>query len=248
VEGAQTRALSPTQASTYLDCPARWYYRYALGLPDEAGTALAVGKAVHRGIVAAIGARAYDGDPQELAECVAAIAQEELSQAKLEEDESSIQLTNQISNLVKLYAAESLPAIDVARVEVPVAGEIGGIPVHGIVDLITTAGQVIDIKTAAKSPSGLRASHQLQLTTYGMLLRAASTRLDTLTKTKTPKLIQQTFEIEESDRQYARTVYSFVADCIASGVHPPHRDANLCSRKHCAYWQQCCEEHGGRIQ
>ena len=39
--------LSPSQANTYLACPAKWYFRYLIGLTEPTAGALALGKAFH---------------------------------------------------------------------------------------------------------------------------------------------------------------------------------------------------------
>src|SRR5919108_3451990 len=40
--------LSPSQVKCYLNCSARWWYRYALGLPDPPGASLVRGRVLHR--------------------------------------------------------------------------------------------------------------------------------------------------------------------------------------------------------
>jgi hypothetical protein len=42
------KVLSPTQARTFLNCSARWWFKYGLGEPDVKHSALALGSAVHR--------------------------------------------------------------------------------------------------------------------------------------------------------------------------------------------------------
>jgi len=42
--------LSPSQANTYLTCPAKRYFRYSIGLIDPATGALALGKAFHQAL------------------------------------------------------------------------------------------------------------------------------------------------------------------------------------------------------
>src|SRR5215510_14852211 len=42
--------LSPSQASTFLSCSARWRFKYLLGLKDPAGGGAARGRAVHLAI------------------------------------------------------------------------------------------------------------------------------------------------------------------------------------------------------
>ena len=40
-------SLSPSQVSTYMTCPAKWYFRYLIGLSEPTTGALALGKAFH---------------------------------------------------------------------------------------------------------------------------------------------------------------------------------------------------------
>src|SRR5690349_496305 len=44
--------LSPTQERTYLDCSARWWFKYGLGLPEVKNSSLALGSAVHHALEA----------------------------------------------------------------------------------------------------------------------------------------------------------------------------------------------------
>ena len=79
--------------------------------------------------------------------------------------------------------------------------------VRGIVDLLDTDGRVVDFKTASKRPNGLSAEHSLQLTTYAMITPGASglRRLDTVTKTKTVLVIQQSYRVGSEDWRFAET-------------------------------------------
>src|SRR5271166_6221118 len=40
--------LSPSQVRTFLGCPAKWWYKYALGLPDPPGASFVRGRVVHK--------------------------------------------------------------------------------------------------------------------------------------------------------------------------------------------------------
>jgi len=40
-------ALSPSQVNTHMTCPAKWYFRYLIGLSEPTTGALALGKAFH---------------------------------------------------------------------------------------------------------------------------------------------------------------------------------------------------------
>ena len=42
--------LSPTQVRTFLNCSARWWFKYGLSLPEPKTSALALGSAVHRAL------------------------------------------------------------------------------------------------------------------------------------------------------------------------------------------------------
>src|SRR6516162_4736005 len=42
------KVLSPTQVRTFLNCSARWWFKYGLGEPETKNSALALGSAVHR--------------------------------------------------------------------------------------------------------------------------------------------------------------------------------------------------------
>ena len=44
--------LSPSQVNTFLSCPAKWYFRYALGLKEPATGSLALGTAFHAAMAA----------------------------------------------------------------------------------------------------------------------------------------------------------------------------------------------------
>jgi hypothetical protein len=71
-------------------------------------------------------------------------------------------------------------------------------------------------------PNGITAEHGLQLTTYAMITPGASglCRLDTVTKTKTVQVIQQTYEVGPQDRRFAETLYPMVQDSIREGLYP----------------------------
>jgi CRISPR/Cas system-associated exonuclease Cas4 (RecB family) len=125
--------------------------------------------------------------------------------------------------------------------------------------VITAGGMLVDLKTASKKPAGISSSHALQLTTYAMLADQAAAKVDppkrhtaarlyTITKTKTPAVVQQTVEITEDDRRYAEFVYAHAQQQMRDGVITPRRSSNLCSKKHCAYWRECVAEYGGSVR
>jgi CRISPR/Cas system-associated exonuclease Cas4 (RecB family) len=144
---------------------------------------------------------------------------------------------------------EAAPPVKPHAVEQAVQGEIAGVTVRGIVDLLDVDGCVFDFKTASKRPNGIPAEHALQLTTYSMITPEASglCRLDTVTKTKTVNVVQQSFQTGPEDRRFAETLYPMVQESIRDGIYPPHRSSPMCSRRYCGYWHECEHEFGGRV-
>ena len=72
-------------------------------------------------------------------------------------------------------------------------------------------------------------------------------RLDTVTKTKTVQVVQQSYQVGADDRRFAETLYPMVQESIRDGIYPPHRSSPMCSRRYCGYWRDCEREFGGRV-
>jgi hypothetical protein len=139
--------LSPSQASTFLSCQARWYFRYMAGLPDPPAGGAVRGKAVHKlieyamrakiaGVMLEIGAfsDAWDTAWDQAAEG-----------AEFAADDDIEGLKDSGARLAHKYLAEVIPTIEPAAVEVPISGAIAGVPVRGIADILTTDGMVVDV-------------------------------------------------------------------------------------------------------
>jgi len=244
--------LSPSQVNTFLSCPAKWYFRYALGLVEPPTGTLALGTAFHSVLAANFRQKIetkQDLPTQELEESFGeafAIAAED---AELREDEEPAALIETGRALVRRYMADAAASIQPQAVELPVEGVIAGVRVHGIVDLLDVAGRIVDFKTAARRPAGITPEYRLQLTTYSMITPGASgpCRLDTVTKTRTAELIQQNCEIGPEERRYAETLYPMAQEAMRDGIYPPRRGSHLCSRRYCGYWRECEREFGGRV-
>jgi putative RecB family exonuclease len=244
--------LSPSQVNTYLTCPAKWYFRYLAGLTEPVTGALALGKAFHAVLATNFRRKLTIGRDMEPAEVHEVFEQEWVlasDEAELRDDEDATELATTGEALVYTYLSEAATTVQPRAVEQPVSGRIAGVKVRGILDLLDTTGCVVDFKTASKRPNGIAADHELQLSTYAMITPGASgaCRLDTVTKTKTVQVIQQTYAVGPEERRLAETLYPMVQDSIRDGIYPPHRSSPLCSRKHCGYWRECEREFGGRV-
>ena len=169
--------------------------------------------------------------------------------AALRDDEDADELAATGQILVAAYVIEAAGPLQPSAVEQTVQGEIAAVKVRGIVDLLDTDGRIVDFKTASKRPNGLSADHSLQLTTYAMITPGASglCRLDTVTKTRTVQVIQQSYQVGSEDRRFAETLYPMVQESIQDGIYPPHRNGPMCSRRYCGYWHECEHEFGGRV-
>jgi RecB family exonuclease len=245
--------LSPSQVTQFLHCPAKWYFRYFLDLEEAGTTATALGKAFHEAIAQNFRHKIETHADLPLAECVEyfhASLGRHLETATIERAAHPVELMDLGSVMLEKYLCEAAPLIQPAAVETRVAGSIGGVKVRGYVDLLDIHGRIIDTKSALKDVKGMSHDHRLQLTSYVMITPEASgvCRLDTVTKGRTVKLAQKSFQVGAADRRYAETIYPMVQESIREGIFLPRRSSGLCSRKYCGYWRSCEREFGGVVR
>jgi CRISPR/Cas system-associated exonuclease Cas4 (RecB family) len=244
--------LSPTQVRTFLDCSAKWWFRYGLRLPEPKTSSLALGSAVHETLAENFRQKIDTREDLDIFGLAALFRQSwarQKEEAVFDPDEDADQLWLLGEQIVRKYVEEAAPSIDPAGVEFEVSGRIGGVPVRGYIDLMDVHGAVIEIKTAARKPPGVPFDHALQVATYRSLSPHASgeARLDVLVKTKTIQLAQHRYTVTESDLHAVRVLYPLVQDGIRSGLYFPNRRSMLCSRRHCAFWRHCEREFGGQV-
>lgn len=109
-------------------------------------------------------------------------------------------------------------------------------------DLRDAQGRVIDLKTAAKTPTEIKSDYRFQVATYRQLLGeivSGEARVDTLVKTKTAKLVQIGCTIDQSDVDSAEKPYPVVQRGIRGGFFTPNRSHYLRSRKCCGFRREC---------
>jgi RecB family exonuclease len=244
--------LSPSQANTFLNCSAKWWFRYGAGLPDAKGGSLERGLAVHKAIehwYRAILDGAPYTDIDELREPYEDAWDALAGEAQFDKDDDIDDLKRSGARLLRLYLEQVAPEIKPAAVEVQVVGAIAGVMVRGYVDLVDTAGRIVDVKTASKSPAGISSDYALQLATYRALLPGSNgqARLDTLVNNKTPKLVTIEYQVSAEDSLLAQNLYPRVREGIREGLYFPNRNSNLCSRKYCNFADACCKEFGGCV-
>jgi RecB family exonuclease len=244
--------LSPSQVSNLMDCSYRWYAKKVLKIPEPPAANQILGRAVHAALAANFEQKC---DTRVDLPVVGALAVYREAWAVLTEgmefrdDEDPDELGKTGEALVTKYMEEASPLIEPAAVEMRVEGVIAGVKVTGYIDLLDVDGRVIDIKTAKAKPNGISPMHRFQVATYWHLtpLARGTGRVDTLVKTKSPQLIQQTFSISELELRAIQTLYPEAQNLIRGGVHFPNRQSMFCSRRHCAFWRHCGQKWGGEV-
>jgi CRISPR/Cas system-associated exonuclease Cas4 (RecB family) len=246
-------SLSPTQVRSFLDCSARWWFKYGLRLREPKNGNLALGIAVHQALEANFREKLDTKEDLPIAGVTAVFRQAWAvisTETEFRDDEDPREIAQVGEILVAKYMEEAAPSIEPAAVELDVNGEIGGVKVLGKVDLIDTDGRVVDVKTSARRPSGIAPDYAFQLATYRQLAPGANgeARLNTLVKTKTVQLIQQSYTVSEADLKSTQVLYPLVQEGIRNGLYFPNRQSTLCSRRNCAFWRQCERDFGGIVE
>ena len=136
--------LSPSQVRTFLDCQARWWFKYGLQLPDPKNSSLALGLAIHRALEVNFREKLETREDLETPGVVMIFRDawmEQAGQTVFMPDESQHDLRRIGERLVAKYMDEVAPRVEPAAVEMDVQGEIAGVQVPvGSICWITRAG------------------------------------------------------------------------------------------------------------
>ena len=254
--------LSPSQTNKFLDCPANWYFKYLVGLPEPVTSSLAVGIAVDNAlshyfrIKAAERVEMSEADVLDVLDTAWADQEAVVS---LREGENADQLHALCQRLVRSYLTEMAPKVQPGvidgspAVQVHVEGLIAGVKVRGIIDLVTDDGAIIDLKTKRDKPGGVPADHMLQLTTYDLLCphSRGQAAIHYMVKGRSEKSVAKTVpftrEIGPSEVTYAESVYPAIQESMRNAIYLPSRTSRFCSRKYCPFWKTCEKEFGGKV-
>jgi RecB family exonuclease len=244
--------LSPSQVRCFMDCQARWWFKYGLKLADSQTGKMALGKAVHSAIAENFAQKLETRGDLPIAGILALYREAwaaDRERTDFRDDENPSELAACGEALVSKYIDEVAPTIDPAAVEMRVEGEIGGVRVQGWIDLLDVSGRIIDIKTAARRPSTIEPDQRFQLATYVRLTPGASgqVRIDTLVKTRTPAIVIQSFTIGPQDLVGIQRLYALAQQAMRSEAYMPNRLSITCSRRNCAYWRRCERDWGGEV-
>jgi len=244
--------LSPSSASQYLGCSAKYFYRKVAKIDDPPTGALTLGSSVHAAItehfLQNIETR-RDLDAIGVAAIYKAEWDKRAKQTEFRDDEDPAEMKAQGLTLVLKYLEEACPQIEPAAVEHHVSGYIGGVLVQGFIDLLDTSGRIVDLKTAAKKPNEVSSDYAFQLATYAQLCPEASgeSRLDTLVKTKTPQLVRIDAKTDQAAIDQTQKLYPLVQQSIRNQTWLPNRSHFMCNRKYCGAWRHCQRDFGGTV-
>ena len=244
--------LSPSQVRCFMDCQARWWFKYGLRYPDPSNGNMALGRAVHAALAQNFAEKIESNEDLPITGVIALFRQAwtaEREQTEFRDVEDPAELAACGESLIAKYMDQSAPLIDPAAVEIHVEGEIAGVKVQGWVDLLDLDGRIIDIKTSARKPSSIEPEYRFQIATYAQLIPCASgqARVDTLVKTKTPSLVTQNFTITNQDLLATHELYPLAQRVMRSELYMPNRVSLLCSRRNCSFWRHCEREWGGEV-
>jgi|SRR5581483_1695908 len=244
--------LSPSKAKLWLECSARWWFKYAMGLPDPPRADMVRGIVIHRVVEAYMKAKRAGQtlEADDLAEIFSSAWEAACEGAVFDGADDLGQLQQEAAILARKYLDEAAPEIEPAKIEMPVAGAIGGVHVRGVVDLMDVHGRIIDLKSSGRKPSKINPGYAFQVATYVQLAPSASgeVRLDTLVNTKTPQLVTLPYRVSEADIRMTQTLYPHIQEGMREGRVFPNRNSTTCSRKYCPYWQECEAEFGGHVE
>lgn len=245
--------LSPSQVRTFFDCPARWWFKYGLHLPERKNSSLALGLAVHQALEVNFREKIETQEDLETPGVVMVFREawmEQVPETEFTADESQSELRRLGERLVAKYMDEVAPKVEPAAVELDVQGEISGVAVRGRVDVLDVEGRLIDFKTASRRPSCVSPDYAFQLATYQQITPGASgeVRIDSLVKTQAIQIVQQAYTVEEPDIRATQVLYPMAQKAMGSGMYCPNRQSLLCSQKHCSFWKHCEGEFGGQVR
>jgi hypothetical protein len=122
--------LSPSQVRTFMDCSARWWYKYGLGLPDPKGSSLVRGIVVHRMAEIYLRTKFAGAAPEvdELAEIFDDVWSETSAEGSFQPGEDLDKLKAQTATLARMYLDEVAPEIEPAVIRGEPAIELVNCP------------------------------------------------------------------------------------------------------------------------
>lgn len=246
--------LSPTQIKTYLQCPAKYFFRFVAKVRKPISREMLFGRAIDSALSCHYDAliRRHEPPPEDI---VTGVFEQQLHDiAQTETEISPKTLGPDIDVGVKAlrsYRRDISPRTSPVAVQSPVVYNVGEVEITGYADLVETKG-VTDWKTASRRLSTIRADDLLQLVCYQYGLGVefpSSTRLSihAIVRAEEPEVYVLSKHFEAEDLQLFLSTLEQVARGVRAQVFPPNRAHPYCRRKYCPYWAECQQQYGGHV-
>lgn len=244
--------LSVSQVQTYLGCALQYRFRYVDKIPSPwRPAALAFGSSVHAAAEWFHRER-IEGrlpSPNDVVRIFEAdwYAQT-LEPLTFPEKETKESLTDKGRILVRLLVEETSPALPQLveeRFEIdlvdPETGEVLETRLRGVIDLVEADGTLVELKTAARAYDTGTLERHLQVSTYALVLflkdgAIPKLRIDTLLKTKVPRLEHYELTRSLADLAWTARLLEGVGHAIAARQFHPNPSWRCCE---CEYFAHC---------
>jgi CRISPR/Cas system-associated exonuclease Cas4 (RecB family) len=249
--------LSWSQCNMYMRCPRSYFFRYVEGMKVPPSSALAVGSSVHKTAEHNNKQKIFSREDVSLKvakEVFSQVWDEMAPSVDFKEDENPGQLKDQGVALVDLLMTRVAPRIQPRAAEEEFILEFSNAEYSfkGIIDVVTEQGEIVDFKTASRTPSQGDIDQDRQITTYYLGHEAlygqppAGAFMDYLVKNKTPK--HERFETSrtEADTKKLLALIAEISRSIRNGFFFPNPTNNLCNPRWCGYWNICKQGEGDK--
>jgi putative RecB family exonuclease len=255
--------VSASRLNLWLRCPLAFRLKYVDGIVPPTSPAMFLGQMVHRGLEFYYRHRqlGITLDAEGVADRLYDVWHEAVESEKVAFDSPTEESASrhQAVDLVRAYLehvddTEAAPQAVETRLEAPLVdpdtGEDLGIPLLGIIDLVTDGDEgplVTDFKTTSRRGRPLDVIHEIQLTSYAYLYRHASGSQEAaleirgLVKTKTPQIEFHRYEARtEAHFRRLFAVCRAYLDGLDSGrfIFRPGLGCQMCDFRHddCGKW------------
>lgn len=239
------RHVSASQISQYQRCPRQWAFRQVLHMKSPPDGGLVRGSGVHHAAEVGMTHKMETGrnpEPEMAATAAAEYVTEQCKSGEivLSDGQTQGHITDDAVRIAEAWATEAAPLVDPIAVEEQFDVLMHGIKVTGRMDVVTT-GRVVDWKTSGKSPSRDDAVQSTQTSLYARATGKPVQYVYLVNQVKGVKVVDIPVSEDES-RQAAALADSTVADVaqgMALGVWPRHRNGWHCSQRWCGYYERC---------
>ena len=251
--------ISPSRLKAWVDCPLKWKAVYIDELRYPASPSMVFGSAIHkaletfhRGLWCSTPA-----SPDELLKLFNETLQEEShppgsDPLLLDEDEMAKQAKGLLDLYVSRYGTEKVAAAELSLTTAVIdlaTGEDLGATLVGVIDLITSEGTVVDVKTSARTSDlfDLTISHSVQLDAYRYLLHSSGAaakemEIRLLVRTKVPRVEAFQLPAKKSFESFLSLCRGYV-DFVRCMEVPRPRPGIFCGPG-CPAYSQCRAHHG----